>query len=70
MNRSNLSTDEDRAAWDLCIAVGAEPFQIILQDCERRFRGYEGEYFMNWARDKIDEAIAINRVCHSLIERT
>lgn len=56
--RHELETPEDRAAYDLCLAFGFEPFTCV-QIGERRCAGYEGDYYMNWARDRVDEFIAI-----------
>lgn len=61
MTRDQLESDEDRAAWDFCQSLDVDPFMVIPAHCEPRFRGFELDYFMNWAREKVEEALAMRR---------
>lgn len=60
IERSELQTAEDQAAYDLCLAIGVEPWDCVPK-YERRFLGYDGDYYMNWARDRVEEFMALRK---------
>jgi len=55
---------DDRAANELCRQLGFEPRTCVPKN-ERRCLGYEGDYYLNWARDKIEEAFIIAAIINS-----
>lgn len=55
-------TPDDQAAFDLCVAIGVEPWACV-EKYERRFIGYDGDYYMNWARDRVEEFNALRAAC-------
>jgi len=69
MKRPELETPEDRVAWDLCVELGVTPFQSIPEQCELRFRGYEGCYYMNWARDRTEEVGILLKLLFNAVEQ-
>jgi hypothetical protein len=65
MKRSEMESWEERAAYDLCVNFNVEPWRCVPRDPDRGFIGYEGDYYMNWAREKIQEALAIRQAIAS-----
>lgn len=63
MTRDEMESEDDRMAYDLCVAMCAEPWGCVPDEsCHPRYAGYEGDYFMNWARDRVDEFQVLSRI--------
>jgi hypothetical protein len=60
-NRSSI----DQAAYDLCTELGYEPMECVPRH-SRECPGFDGDYFLNWARDAIAKQMALRKVLKNI----